>query len=1306
MYPASNLNKPQQSGFALLITIVLMSLLVLIMVAFSSLTRVEIQIANNYQTQDRARQNALMALNIALGELQKNLGPDQRSTANAAIFTKKPDDLSTDPTVTRVQNPHWLGVFKTRDPNNLEANLEQIRKFSLGYNTVDNLAGDLPPTSTQVTWLASLPKPLVSPSLALTTKVEDLVSTTTDSRAIPMAKIKDSSANINSTIEVIHEVEVGYVPLKTDPNFPGATSGGFAWWVTDESLKAKVNKVPAASPSLTTAQQKPLDFSLANKTDLRVLDNTTASKATLDPATAATSLTKVLTPNQVQFVNADFASAVTPLAGDITTYSKTIPVDVSQGRLKQDLSAYLGKLDTGTSFNDSTPVIRGFTGDDTYSGPQLALKPDGLDLPTFGLIKNWARLNTDSSNTPLPQKQDMRSKQHFAPIVLRWGLTYQPGLEGGGTATPAKLTWRFKPAFVLWNPYDHPIAAADYLFQLSGNLKMILRPNFANIGASGELSGVKKAAIGDVTSTSPDFYKINSDFDLYNNYLAADAGDLTQIDLANTNKIKWLNFVLIGQALQPGETILLMAKNDGAYNNQPADWYVSQSSAGRAAGNVLANGNFQLNGYNIPTGLTAANDAGDGPVTSDTDSVYGFYWIRQSHSSSNTNREPTRFRLWSLSDPSGASIVQDFSNNTFVQSPTPQKWKMLNLIDESAGTGEARLKNWARGNSHIGTAPGSITSATPQTIVNNAEYANLTPIVANSRNYMMTIGGMDTGQPTMPQDPRGSYSLAWLLQNARAPSMGTNFDTVGLPAYKELPSVNAQYTGSPTWIIGASNLSGWRGGIQNYYNKPTSNAFTSILYNSSTQPTNFSFYHLPESVDAIGSLGLLQHVNFSPHFWMPHYPFGNSLPMMAVQRDLFYGGTAGLSAGGRVGVTSSRAAIDADNALLDISTALNVSLWDRFFLSTLPYEEGSFSFNTASILPNSNHLITAPQTGTLPTWSALTSGTTAFERAASYVQVDGGFNVNSTSVAAWKLLLSGTYNRSALVSGGAGSNASNAANRTVFPRTPKPLVPENTTTTGYVINADFNAAKSLDNSSATASLREVDLLATAIVEEVKRRGPFLSLADFVNRRLIPDQTDEEGDWLGLGGTLQVAIDKVTQKNLKTDGTVTNPILNAKYHVQGVGGIYDLPFKSSDGTDWMNPAKTGQTSQPDMSEHMNGGTPSDRFAVAYRSGPAYLMQADVLQAIAPLLTVRGDTFVVRTYGDVTNPATGSTTPVAKAWCEAVVQRMPETVDSADNIIQPGSSVGPAYDSKYPFGRRMKVVMFRWLSEAEVSQVVGK
>jgi hypothetical protein len=615
---------------------------------------------------------------------------------------------------------------------------------------------------------------------------------------------------------------------------------------------------------------------------------------------------------------------------------------------------------------------------------------------------------------------------------------------------------------------------------------------------------------------------------------------------------------------------------------------------------------------------------------------------------------------------------------------------MVSLIEQNAIYGKSVLNRGVSG------------TGSPQIIRDNAAYL-LNSDKFTSRTHAMSIGGMDTGQSITAQ--RNVCSLAWMLQNARAPSMSTNFDTVGLPGYRWLPKVSGVTagTGQPDWVIGDLSATNWKGAITNSYGRQTTHAFSRLIVpgNPLNPLTSYCFYHLPEKDEVIGSLGLLQHVNFSPHFWMPHYPFGNSSPMMAVQRDLFYGPSAGVSVGARTGANISRVAIDADNALLDISTALNVSLWDRFFLSTLPYEEGSFSFNTASILPNSNHRVTAPQTGTLPTWSDLKSGTSAFEQAARYVQVDGGFNVNSTSVAAWKLLLSGTYNRTVKPSLNPTGPDSNAANRTVFPRTPKPLFTEDTTTTGYLYAGAFGTAKSLDNSSATASLREVDLLAKAIVEEVKRRGPFLSLADFVNRRLIPDQTNEEGDWLGLGGTLQVAIDKVTQNNLKTDGSVNQPIINAKYHIAG-----PAPFKSSEGTDWLMSAKTGQTSQSDMSEHMNGGTPSNRFAVPYRSGPGYLMQADVLQAIAPLLTVRGDTFVVRTYGDVTNPASGSTTPVARAWCEAVVQRIPETVDSADNIIQPGSSVGPAYDAKYPFGRRMKVVMFRWLSDAEVAQVVGQ
>ena len=57
-------------------------------------------------------------------------------------------------------------------------------------------------------------------------------------------------------------------------------------------------------------------------------------------------------------------------------------------------------------------------------------------------------------------------------------------------------------------------------------------------------------------------------------------------------------------------------------------------------------------------------------------------------------------------------------------------------------------------------------------------------------------------------------------------------------------------------------------------------------------------------------------------------------------------------------------------------------------------------------------------------------------------------------------------------------------------------------------------------------------------------------------------------------------------------------------------------------------------------------------------PGSVTQANVLRNIAPRLTARSDTFRIRGYGEVTD-ADGNI--IAKATCEAVVQRLPEYVD---------------------------------------------
>jgi hypothetical protein len=110
----------QQAGFALIITILLMAFLVLLMVSMASLTQVETQIAFNSQTADKARQNALLALNIALGHLQKTAGPDQRITARADIL----DTTTTALTNSNVKQPLWTGVWKSHDDNNPTWNLD------------------------------------------------------------------------------------------------------------------------------------------------------------------------------------------------------------------------------------------------------------------------------------------------------------------------------------------------------------------------------------------------------------------------------------------------------------------------------------------------------------------------------------------------------------------------------------------------------------------------------------------------------------------------------------------------------------------------------------------------------------------------------------------------------------------------------------------------------------------------------------------------------------------------------------------------------------------------------------------------------------------------------------------------------------------------------------------------------------------------------------------------------------------------------------------------------------------------------
>ena len=90
------------AGFALVATLSMMILLVVMAIGLLSLSTIELRRTSAGGPMERARANARFGLMIALGELQENLGPDQRVTAAARVAASGTP-----------AHPHWLSVWRS-----------------------------------------------------------------------------------------------------------------------------------------------------------------------------------------------------------------------------------------------------------------------------------------------------------------------------------------------------------------------------------------------------------------------------------------------------------------------------------------------------------------------------------------------------------------------------------------------------------------------------------------------------------------------------------------------------------------------------------------------------------------------------------------------------------------------------------------------------------------------------------------------------------------------------------------------------------------------------------------------------------------------------------------------------------------------------------------------------------------------------------------------------------------------------------------------------------------------------------------
>ena len=335
-----------------------------------------------------------------------------------------------------------------------------------------------------------------------------------------------------------------------------------------------------------------------------------------------------------------------------------------------------------------------------------------------------------------------------------------------------------------------------------------------------------------------------------------------------------------------------------------------------------------------------------------------------------------------------------------------------------------------------------------------------------------------------------------------------------------------------------------------------------------------------------------------------------------------------------------------------------------------------------------------------------------YRRSATALLNKGAFNVNSTSVEAWKAFL-GSTKQNALQ--GLAANSPSATDNARFLRT---LTRQDT------IPAAGNAADTSNwQGFANLSDTQIEKLAKAIVAENKDRfgisvrgerdkstkpgprrfggsdkstTPYLGLSEFINRFLCPETRANRC------GALQAAIFRADDGDSNDAKGLSDRLYN------GLGVLKLDAAKLSPATEeTLATAETPYFRKAGNIEVGNGGRVHTALAA-----PGNLLQSDLLQSLGSALATRSDTFTLRCFGEAQLPS-GET---GVAWMEVVVQRTPEFIDrtnpaeSGSSAVKPlgvgaPTSIDPTTNRNLTpinniLGRRFKAISMRWLKIDEI------
>jgi len=1204
-------------GFALVASLMVLILLAMVAIAFLSLAAVQVRTSGDTRYQVEAEANARLALMLAIGELQRELGADQRVSAPVAIL-ETPGEA--------IPQAHWTGVWRTTQRNgqpiitrdDLKGGLRETRAANepaLNYLVSGNEGGFR-----------------VSGKLDYDPALVSLVN--------GVRVVGPGSAGPDTKEHVI----VPKVPLINDDT----VKGNYGFWIGDLGVKANLATLdPHGSAS---GVEKFLPLLGATDADASGIE---AGGLRLEMDESEKS--RIVSGRTLDLVSGGGPAWRQSTYHDVTVVSKGVQANVRDGGLKKNLSVFLNRNeDIPPMMASGREILPGLSSDDNLVGPanETAAIKAGLSWndnrhaetsPKFGLLRDWAnlaktttieataqeaRLPISEENFQIPDVLNnssqnlnpaaLTSVDHvpLTPILVEGSMfnAFSTHRNPAGSRFPYNIRAHDFPRIVLWNPYSVPITLprSVAVLQVNGRRGFIT-------DAWRQDSNGREIYLGTATwlsfggRTRPDGPVVGSD--AYEDFYTGS-----------------YYFALEEETFEPGECLVFLPDQAAEYDSE----------------NVLNNRltatadyDFRNNYYHSASEFDEENPG----------EVGGMAWYPKRFWYSPSDAFFGGEGQLTQSDDS-QMILKEVGTSSTVSPPDFDSLRQIGAVSCSLqyGAGREPPEAWYHdvGNPNSGVQIEFLDMVDP--------VVSIPPDRRTRQGYRMRWFREHNSHLLISNNGLGDQPEAW--EEAFLANWNLRAAYASRSPYENLIGNRGDGKSSGPWFFGIYTKDLYDESVAWRDQTPVRREGRNQGYPFGTPiegAENYILFDVPRAELGVVSMAQFQHAPISNFVWHPSYAIGNSLidPRLGLEGQTGTAPVIGAGGGDKGGFAPDfigwsdngergqgreawaehgRAFYqdlpESENLVYDLSYEVNHTLWDEYFLSSGSDNELRRADGTmgATALPNPRMV---------PRVEAEAGDLNDYHRAASALMTDGAFNVNSTSVNAWRAVLSANRKK-----GG----------ETPFPRVIGGERPQWETGSGLNQNSTWNATRILTDD-------EIERLAGAIVDEVRKRGPFLSLADFINRRLVPGEE-------GKRGVIEAAIVRAgINSTLDSD---------SRFRLTREGSLqdYEHPDNISDST------LIEQTQKP----------PSRAWGA-----PIYLTQADVLQAIGSILSARSDTFVVRAYGD----AVVNGKVKARAWCEAVLQRTPDPIRADE------SGINPNLEGDLPdFGRKFKIQSFRWLAPDEV------